>query len=76
MWVGTFHGIAHRLLRMHWRDAGLPQSFQILDAEDQLRLIRKIVQGAWSSTRARWVPKRDPVVHQRAKGRGPAAEAT
>ena len=39
LWVGTFHGIAHRLLRMHWQDAGLPQNFQILAADDQLRLV-------------------------------------
>ena len=51
MWVGTFHGIAHRLLRLHWREAGLPQGFQILDSEDQQRLIKKIIRGAWSSTR-------------------------
>jgi len=35
LWIGTFHGLAHRLLRQHWREAGLPQSFQILDSEDQ-----------------------------------------
>ncbi|MEO8062497.1 MAG: DNA helicase II [Pseudomonadota bacterium] len=56
MWVGTFHGIAHRLLRLHWRDAGLPQSFQILDGEDQLRLIKKIVR-AMELDEARWVPR-------------------
>ena len=56
MWVGTFHGIAHRLLRLHWRDANLPQSFQILDGEDQLRLIKKIVK-AMELDEARWVPK-------------------
>ncbi|TAL87748.1 MAG: DNA helicase II [Rhodanobacter sp.] len=43
--VGTFHGIAHRLLRRHWRDAGLPETFQILDADDQLRLIKRVVAG-------------------------------
>ncbi len=32
MWLGTFHGLAHRLLRIHWREANLPQSFQILDS--------------------------------------------
>lgn len=42
MWIGTFHGIAHRLLRLHWQQAGLPESFQILDSDDQLRLIKKI----------------------------------
>ena len=44
MWVGTFHAIAHRLLRMHWRDADLPQNFQILDADDQLRLVRRVLR--------------------------------
>jgi len=42
MWVGTFHGIAHRLLRIHWNEAGLSQNFQIIDSEDQKRLIKKI----------------------------------
>ncbi len=56
MWVGTFHGIAHRLLRLHWRDANLPQSFQILDGEDQLRLVKKIVR-AMELDETRWVPK-------------------
>lgn len=42
MWVGTFHGIAHRLLRQHWEEAGLPQNFQILDADDQLRMLKRI----------------------------------
>ena len=45
LWIGTFHGIAHRLLRLHWREAGLPQGFQILDAEDQQRLVKKIIRG-------------------------------
>jgi DNA helicase-2/ATP-dependent DNA helicase PcrA len=42
LWVGTFHGIAHRLLRLHWQEAKLPEGFQILDADDQLRLIKRI----------------------------------
>ena len=45
MWVGTFHGLAHRLLRQHWREAGLPQTFQILDAEDQRRVIKRVLRG-------------------------------
>ncbi|MGE5625461.1 MAG: UvrD-helicase domain-containing protein [Bacillota bacterium] len=45
MWIGTFHSIAHRLLRQHWREAGLPQGFQILDAEDQYRLIRRVLKA-------------------------------
>ncbi|MBQ4854898.1 DNA helicase II [Rhodanobacter sp. B2A1Ga4] len=43
--VGTFHGIAHRLLRRHWREAGLPEAFQILDADDQLRLVKRVIAG-------------------------------
>ncbi len=42
MWVGTFHGLAHRLLRTHWQEAGLKQTFQIIDSDDQYRLIRRI----------------------------------
>jgi DNA helicase-2/ATP-dependent DNA helicase PcrA len=56
MWVGTFHGIAHRLLRTHWSEAGLPQTFQILDADDQLRLIRRVLK-ALDLDEARWPPR-------------------
>ena len=56
LWVGTFHGIAHRLLRMHWREAKLPQAFQIIDADDQQRLIRKLLKGM-NLDESRWVPK-------------------
>ena len=45
MWVGTFHGLAHRVLRRHWQEAGLPDSFQILDSEDQLRTLRRVIRG-------------------------------
>ncbi len=44
MWIGTFHGIAHRLLRLHWQDAKLPESFQVLDSDDQLRLVKRVVK--------------------------------
>jgi DNA helicase-2/ATP-dependent DNA helicase PcrA len=56
LWIGTFHGIAHRLLRLHWRAAGLVQGFQILDSEDQQRLIKKIVKAA-ELDETRWVPR-------------------
>jgi DNA helicase-2/ATP-dependent DNA helicase PcrA len=56
MWIGTFHGLAHRLLRLHWREAGLPQSFQILDSEDQTRILRKVLK-ALDLDEARWVPR-------------------
>jgi len=73
MWVGTFHGIAHRLLRLHWRDAGLPQTFQILDGEDQLRLIKKIVK-AMELDEARWVPREIQyfINHNKDEGHRPA----
>jgi DNA helicase-2/ATP-dependent DNA helicase PcrA len=45
MWVGTFHGLAHRLLRMHFQEAKLPQAFQVLDSDDQLRLIKRIIRS-------------------------------
>jgi DNA helicase-2/ATP-dependent DNA helicase PcrA len=56
LWIGTFHGLAHRLLRIHWREAGLPQTFQILDAEDQLRMVRKVLK-ALELDETRWVPR-------------------
>lgn len=45
MWVGTFHGLCHRLLRAHFRDASLPQGFQILDTADQLSLIKRLLKA-------------------------------
>jgi DNA helicase-2/ATP-dependent DNA helicase PcrA len=44
MWIGTFHGLCNRLLRAHYRDAGLPQTFQILDSQDQLSFIKRILK--------------------------------
>ena len=60
MWVGTFHGLAHRLLRTHWREAGLVQDFQILDGDDQLRLVKrinrslKIDEDKWPAKQCQW----------------------
>ncbi len=42
MWIGTFHGLCHRLLRAHWKLANLPQAFQILDMQDQLSAIKRL----------------------------------
>jgi DNA helicase-2/ATP-dependent DNA helicase PcrA len=42
MWIGTFHGIAHRLLRLHWQEADLPEQFQIIDSDDQQKMIKRI----------------------------------
>jgi len=56
MWVGTFHGLAHRLLKMHWREARLPQNFQILDSDDQLRLVKRVCREL-ELDESRWPPK-------------------
>ncbi|PXW16825.1 UvrD-helicase domain-containing protein [Paraburkholderia caballeronis] len=45
MWIGTFHGLCNRMLRAHYRDAGLPQTFQILDTADQLSAIKRLMKG-------------------------------
>ena len=60
MWVGTFHSISHRMLRAHWQQANLPQAFQILDSEDQFRLVKRIMKGLeldeskWPAKQAQW----------------------
>jgi DNA helicase II / ATP-dependent DNA helicase PcrA len=76
LWIGTFHGLAHRLLRLHWREAGLPQTFQILDSDDQLRLVKKVVRTL-ELDETRWVPKdlQYFINAQKDEGRRPAALA-
>ena len=56
LWIGTFHGLAHRMLRLHWREAKLPQGFQIIDSDDQLRLIKRVLRNLELDD-GRWVPK-------------------
>ncbi|KXJ47150.1 DNA helicase-2 / ATP-dependent DNA helicase PcrA [Marinobacter salarius] len=56
LWFGTFHGIAHRLLRAHYQDAGLPENFQVLDSDDQLRLIKRVMREL-QIDESRWPPK-------------------
>ncbi len=56
LWIGTFHGLAHRLLRRHWAEAGLPQSFQIMDSDDQLRVIKRLVRNLELDD-GKWVPR-------------------
>ena len=50
MWIGTFHGLCNRLLRAHFRDAGLPQLFQILDTQDQLSAVKRVLAGMNADT--------------------------
>ena len=72
MWVGTFHGLAHRLLRAHWQDAGLPQGFQILDSDDQQRLVKRVIRelnlddAKWPPRQAQWF-----INQQKDEGRRP-----
>ena len=60
LWVGTFHGIALRLLKAHWKEVGLPQNFQILDSDDQLRLVKRISreldldEARWPARQSQW----------------------
>ncbi len=56
MWVGTFHGLAHRMLRLHFEAASLPQNFQILDSDDQLRMVKRVVRQL-DLDEARWPPR-------------------
>jgi DNA helicase-2/ATP-dependent DNA helicase PcrA len=60
LWIGTFHGLAHRLLRRHAAEAGLPSAFQILDTDDQQRVIKRIIrsleldEARWPARQVQW----------------------
>lgn len=56
MWIGTFHSLAHRLLRQHYKEANLPQAFQILDSDDQLRMIKRSLKEL-ALDEAYWPPR-------------------
>ena len=56
MWIGTFHSLAHRLLRQHYQEANLPQAFQILDSDDQLRMVKRCLKEL-ALDEAYWPPK-------------------
>jgi DNA helicase-2/ATP-dependent DNA helicase PcrA len=73
MWVGTFHGLAHRMLRLHYEAAGLAQGFQILDSDDQLRLVKRVVRQM-DLDEARWPPKQAQwfINHNKDEGLRPA----
>ncbi len=69
MWVGTFHGLAHRMLRAHWQAARLTQNFQIIDSDDQLRMVKRIMrqinldEATWPAKQAQWY-----INHQKDEG--------
>lgn len=60
LWCGTFHGICHRILRAHYLNAKLPQDFQILDTDDQQRLLKRLIKAQnlddkhWPARQAAW----------------------
>jgi DNA helicase-2/ATP-dependent DNA helicase PcrA len=56
MWIGTFHGLCNRFLRAHWKLAGLPQGFQILDSADQLSAVKRVIKGM-NLDEQRYVPR-------------------
>ncbi len=56
LWMGTFHGLSHRLLRAHYQEANLPQGFQIIDSDDQYRLVRRVLK-ALNLDEKHWAPK-------------------
>lgn len=56
LWMGTFHGLSHRMLRAHYQEAGLPQGFQIIDSDDQYRLVRRVLK-ALNLDEKHWAPK-------------------
>lgn len=57
IWVGTFHGLAHKMLRQHWRSANLVENFQVIDSDDQLRLIKRVFKKL-NVDEDRWEPKK------------------
>jgi DNA helicase II / ATP-dependent DNA helicase PcrA len=81
MWIGTFHGLSHRLLRAHWREAGLPQNFQILDSDDQYRLIRRMLKNLeldeayWPPRQAQWFINNHKEAGRRPQHLGPGTDS-
>ena len=69
MWIGTFHGLAHRLLRSHYEAAKLPENFQVIDADDQHRLLKRL-QRSLGIDEERWPPKKTQwfISHQKERG--------
>lgn len=69
MWVGTFHGLSHKMLRLHWKEANLPENFQVIDSDDQLSIIRRIFKNL-NINEDRWDPKKAQGFINRKKDEG------
>ena len=69
LWIGTFHGLAHRLLRLHWQEAKLDPNFSIIDADEQVKVIKKLMSSMnldpdkWPPKQAQWF-----INHQKERG--------
>jgi len=74
MWAGTFHGLCNRLLRTHYREAGLPSTFQILDTADQLSAIKRLIK-AMNIDDEKFVPKQVQAYINNCKEEGLRAHA-
>jgi len=74
MWIGTFHGLCNRFLRTHWKLAGLPQAFQILDSADQLAAVKRVIKGM-NLDEERFVPRQVSwfIAGEKEEGRRPHA---
>ncbi|HEC26045.1 MAG TPA: DNA helicase II [Gammaproteobacteria bacterium] len=70
MWMGTFHGLSHRMLRTHWQEAGLLQNFQIIDSDDQLRVVKRVIANMELDD-SYWQPKQGQhfINHHKEAGR-------
>ena len=60
LWVGTFHGLCHRFLRRHYREANLPDQFHVLDSDDQLRMIKRVI-ASMNLDDTRWPAKQSQI---------------
>ncbi|UVK78156.1 MAG: ssDNA translocase and dsDNA helicase - DNA helicase II [Sodalis sp. Fse] len=85
MWIGTFHSLSHRLLRAHHMDANLPQDFQIIDSEDQLRMLKRLMRALnldekkWPLRQAMWyidTKKNENILPQHMENNSNPVEAT
>lgn len=80
MWMGTFHGLCHRLLRIHFEAAGLPQEFEIIDSDDQYRLVRRMIAelnldaAYWPPRQMQWMINQHKEEARRAQQLPPATD--
>ena len=74
LWVGTFHGLAHKMLRQNYKEAKLSQDFQVIDSDDQLTIIKRIFK-ALELDEERFEPRKAQSFINRKKDEGIRAQA-